>query len=219
MQRSDLSVGDKVLFGSRRGEETLGEIVKLNPSRAKVRTLEDRGRVRHSATGAVWTVPYSLISRAPTDAKPQEKVAPEERGIRDYSRQSSDFAKGDRVKFEGRAGKMHTGTVLRVNKRTVSVTPDDGRVHYWRVAPSILRKEGESAPVVPVTTRTEDEILNELRRIENALSPENLYCDGERSHYQARIVASRLRKEQKQLHRELGRVPTDTEIWGVRFAV
>jgi len=180
-----------------------------------VKTLEDRGRRRTSTAGAVWTVPYSLISRAPTDAKPQEKVAPEERGVRDYSRQSSDFAKGDRVKFEGRAGKLVTGTVLRVNKRSVSIEPDDGRVRYWRVAPSMLRKVGETAPVVPVTTRTEEEILNDLRSIECQLSPENLYCDGERSNYQARIIASRLRAQQKKLIRELGRTPTDHEVWGI----
>lgn len=219
MLRSELSVGDKVLFGSRRGEETLGEIVKLNPRRAKVKTLEDRGRRRTSTAGAVWTVPYSLIQPAPTDAKPQEKVAPEERGHRDFSRQTTDFAKGDRVWFEGRAGKKVTGTVIRVNKRSVSVEPDDARTRYWRVAPYMLRKEGDTTPVREQTKRSEEEILNDLRRIEAQLEPENLYCDGERSHYQARIIANRLRAQQKKLIRELGRVPTDEEIWGVSFAV
>jgi hypothetical protein len=219
MQRSDLSVGDKVIFGSRRGEETLGEIVKLNPRRAKVRTLEDRGRVRHSTTGAVWTVPYSLISKAPEGAKPQEKAAPEERGVRDFGRQAADFKKGDRVKFEDRVGKIITGTVIRVNQRSVSVEPDDGRSRYWRVAPSMLRREGETVPVRPVTKRTEEEILRDLSTVECNLSPENLTCDGELPRYQVQRRYSKLMAEKRALIRELGREPTDQEIWGVSFAV
>lgn len=51
----------RVIFGRNHGEKTLGEVVKFNPSRAKVRTLENRGDGRGSVVGATWTVPYSLM--------------------------------------------------------------------------------------------------------------------------------------------------------------
>lgn len=57
-------VGMKVVFGRGNGEQTLGEIVKINPAKAKVRTLESRGNGRGSAVGTVWSVPYSLMKPA-----------------------------------------------------------------------------------------------------------------------------------------------------------
>lgn len=56
------NVGDIVRFGRPNGELTLGKIIKLNPTKAKVETLESRGTGRAAAAGAVWTVPYSLMS-------------------------------------------------------------------------------------------------------------------------------------------------------------
>lgn len=57
-------VGMKVFFGRGNGEKTLGEIVKINPTKAKVKTLQTRGNGRGSNVGAVWTVPYSLMHPA-----------------------------------------------------------------------------------------------------------------------------------------------------------
>jgi hypothetical protein len=54
----------KVVFGRGNGEKTLGEIVKINPTKAKVKTLESRGNGRGSDIGSVWTVPYSLMQPA-----------------------------------------------------------------------------------------------------------------------------------------------------------
>lgn len=62
MKIQDAHVGMKVMFGRPNGEQTLGEIIKINPSKAKVRTLESRGNGRGSDAGAVWTVPYSLMT-------------------------------------------------------------------------------------------------------------------------------------------------------------
>lgn len=64
MTRDQFHVGQKVIFGRGRGEQTLGEIVKLNPTKAKVKTLESRGNGRGAVVGAVWTVPYSLMRDA-----------------------------------------------------------------------------------------------------------------------------------------------------------
>ncbi len=55
-------LGMMVRFGRPNGEQTLGKIVKLNPTKAKVETVEHRGS--KSPAGAVWTVPYSLMTAA-----------------------------------------------------------------------------------------------------------------------------------------------------------
>jgi len=68
MIQSEARVGMKVYFGRERGEKTLGEIVKVNPAKAKVKTLEARGM--RGAAGVVWSVPYEMMTTAPADAKP-----------------------------------------------------------------------------------------------------------------------------------------------------
>jgi len=65
MLRENCKVGMKVVFGRGNGEKTLGEIVKINPRKCKVKTLQDRGR--NSPAGAVWNVPYSLMTPAEVD--------------------------------------------------------------------------------------------------------------------------------------------------------
>lgn len=62
MLREHFSVGMRVVFGRGNGEKTIGEIVKLNPTKAKVKTLEARGNGRGSMPGTVWSVPYSLMT-------------------------------------------------------------------------------------------------------------------------------------------------------------
>lgn len=57
-----MRVGDKVMFGRRFGEKTLGEVVKVNRTRVKVKQLEARGTMRDYPIGTVWTVPFALCS-------------------------------------------------------------------------------------------------------------------------------------------------------------
>ncbi len=57
-------IGMRVYFGRANGEQTLGEIVKLNFAKAKVKTLEARGYGRGGSTGAVWGVPYTMMTAA-----------------------------------------------------------------------------------------------------------------------------------------------------------
>jgi len=52
----------RVIFGRPNGEKTLGEVVKINPKRIKIRTLEDRGQ--RSVEGSVWSAPAALLERA-----------------------------------------------------------------------------------------------------------------------------------------------------------
>ncbi|MCZ2342634.1 MAG: hypothetical protein LC104_12710 [Bacteroidales bacterium] len=58
MQREQAHVGLLVVFGMPGEEQTLGQIVKLNPARAKIETLESRaGR----PVGTRFNVPYALM--------------------------------------------------------------------------------------------------------------------------------------------------------------
>lgn len=70
MLASECRIGQKVYFGRPNGEKTLGEIVKLNPSKAKVKTLQNRGD--HYQAGMVWSVPYSIMT--PADGTATEKL-------------------------------------------------------------------------------------------------------------------------------------------------
>lgn len=58
---NECKVGMVVEFGRENGEWTRGEIIKINPSKAKVRTLESRGKSRGGFEGSVWAVPYSMM--------------------------------------------------------------------------------------------------------------------------------------------------------------
>ena len=137
LTKSDFSVGDVVLFGRSSGEQTRGEIVKLNGKSAKVRTLEVRGAVKVRAAGGEWRVPYSLL------------------------------------------------------------TPTDG------------------APASPAAKRPDAEIISDLQRVESALSPENLHCDGEISRSAAARKARVLNGQRRSLVKELGREPSTSELWGL----
>ncbi len=51
----------------------------------------------------------------------------------------SQFHVGDKVSWDGKDGIVHTGVIIRLNQKTVSVkTGDEG---YWNVSPQFLRKE------------------------------------------------------------------------------
>lgn len=64
MNRSDAKPYMKVVFGRENGEKTLAEIIKINPKRAKCRTLEHRGWGRGSTPGTIWNVDYNLLRPA-----------------------------------------------------------------------------------------------------------------------------------------------------------
>jgi hypothetical protein len=64
MERHEARFDMIVVFGRHHGEKTLGQIVKLNPSKARVKTLEQRGSVRVKDEGQIWGVPYSLMRPA-----------------------------------------------------------------------------------------------------------------------------------------------------------
>jgi hypothetical protein len=76
MIHADCYVGMRVYFGRGQGQKTLGVVEKLNPTKAKVRTLEERGNGRASGVGVVWSVPYSMMAAAPGEQNRTTHVAP-----------------------------------------------------------------------------------------------------------------------------------------------
>jgi len=65
MDISEIKVGQVVFFGRGRGEQTKGEVIKVNRKSVGVRTLENRGS--KSEAGAKWKVHPSLITLADED--------------------------------------------------------------------------------------------------------------------------------------------------------
>lgn len=61
MKKQDCREGMKVIFGRGNGEKTLAKVVRCNPKRVKVKTLESRGG---KAAGENWNVPYSILEEA-----------------------------------------------------------------------------------------------------------------------------------------------------------
>lgn len=58
MERSELKPGMVILFGRAHGEQTLGEVVKVNPTTVKVKQLESRGTLKDHPIGTIWKVPF-----------------------------------------------------------------------------------------------------------------------------------------------------------------
>lgn len=52
-----------------------------------------------------------------------------------------EYKKGDRVSFEDKHGRKITGTIDRVNQKSVSIIQEGERLATWRVHPSFLTKE------------------------------------------------------------------------------
>ena len=66
MNRLDAHVGMLVVFG-RDNELTRGKIMKLNPTRARVESLEQRGE---QPSGSRFNVPYFLMRSVEDDQAP-----------------------------------------------------------------------------------------------------------------------------------------------------
>lgn len=70
--------------------------------------------------------------------------------------------------------------------------------------------------IVPnAVKRTEAEILADFRRVESALSPENLTCDGELPRSQWLAKSRQLEAERSRLIAELGREPSLKELYNL----
>lgn len=72
----ECKIGMTVEFGRGNGEWTTAEIVKINPKKAVVKTLETRGRGRGGFVGAEWSVPYSMMRPVMRPATPSKDSPP-----------------------------------------------------------------------------------------------------------------------------------------------
>ena len=135
------------------------------------------------------------------------------------------FKVGDQVVFGRPNGERTRGTVVRVNRKSLSIEQAEVRGlkrhravgTKWRVHPSLVQHANGAAPA-PSAKRPDSVILSDLQSIESRLSPENLHWDGERSPAQARAAERRLNAEKRRLLAELGRAPTATFKVGDRVA-
>ena len=113
MNRADLSVGERVEFGT--NKIRVGTVVKLNPKKAVVDVDNDGG----------WRVPYSNLrlngSKNGVETAPIVPTAPY------IPATNSDLTVGDRVVFGRRNGRKHLGKVLALNAMSVRVVSDEGR--------------------------------------------------------------------------------------------
>ena len=126
-------VGDLVLFGRENGEKTAGRIVGLNEKTVKVEQTEARGG---RPVGTVWRVAPSFIyplegkaalpSLAPLLALPPMPGAAKPA-----------FRIGQRATFTAK-GRTVTGTIVRVNTKTITLEDCDDGSRGWRVSPGML---------------------------------------------------------------------------------
>jgi hypothetical protein len=126
-------VGDTVLFGRENGEKTEGRVVGINPKSVKVEQTDARGG---RPVGTVWRVAPSFIyplegkialpSLAPLPAVPPMPGAAKPA-----------FRVGQRATFSGK-GRTVTGTIVRVNTKTVTLEDCDDGSRGWRVSPGML---------------------------------------------------------------------------------
>jgi len=75
-----------------------------------------------------------------------------------------EFSIGDRVTFKPECGHEITGTVVRLNRKSVTVVGSDG--HQWRVSPSFLKKVSGENTVEDVKVAGAVISLDEHRRRE-----------------------------------------------------
>ena len=126
-------LGDTVLFGREHGEKTLGKVIGINPKTVKVEQAEARGG---RPVGTVWRVAPSFVyplegKAALPSLAPLVAIPP----MPGKARPS--FRIGQRVSFNAK-GRTVTGTVVRVNEKTVTVEDCDDGSRGWRVSPGML---------------------------------------------------------------------------------
>lgn len=73
----DFKAGDKVIFGRRHGEQTIGRVVRVNRRSLTVEQLEARGTLRDYPVGTKWKVSRALVRLAEeAEAAPAKAATP-----------------------------------------------------------------------------------------------------------------------------------------------
>jgi len=131
---------------------------------------------------------------------------------------------GMKVSFGRPNGEKTIGIVKKVNQKSVKIEQTEIRGRQKTHSIGTVWTVGKSAKLItiipdgavfPATrpSRSDAKIIAELQRIECALSPENLTCDGELSRTAVRRRYTTLNSEKRTLIAELGREPTFDELW------
>lgn len=186
----DFNVGDKVLFGRGRGEKTLGTVVKVNRAKLKVRQDEARGQRRDYKVGSVWTVPPSLCQKVGTGGE-----------VVTLTLKAGQTVAYDDFCWQKGADAPILGVVTRVGATSYEVY---GGGRFRDLTPD---------QVQTAVRRDDAAIVSECMGVYSGLSPENLWCDGERSRSQAQAAAARLNRALRALGREAGRKITEDECY------
>ena len=211
------AVGDLVLFGRDSGEKTLGKIKKVNPTRYKVEQLESRGTFRTYRVGTIWTVPEELMVPAPGQSAATPVVEPPVAPWAPFHQKKPEvktlnFKVGDVVTFRGPYSTQIVATVEKVNVATLKAKEASGKT--WRVHPALCTPHTGVAPVAAPKRDVKD-IYHDILSCYAALSPENLYCDGECSRAQAMARGRTIKARLKALETEMGRKISEDEAYSV----
>lgn len=163
--------GQKIYFGRNHGEKTLGEVVKVNRTTAKVKQLESRGTMRSYAVGTIWTVPFSLCSAAPSDAAP----APSDDA-------SALQAEVDRLRRENEALKRNqaqreVAAQFPATKRADAAILNDINRVYSALSPENLTCDGElrGRAVQAKAFRLRGELKNLFRELGRTVSEDEAW--------------------------------------------
>lgn len=189
MQKSEVKVGMRVVFGRDRGQQSTGTVTKVNRTRAKVQVDSPRGS---RTTAGVWNVPFSLL-------RPE--------GV---SEETPKYRVGQAIKVPaynyGRSREeLISGVVVKAVGGFYEVLLATGRT---KLAPY--------ADAQPCPPRSEEEIMGSIRQMYSSLSPENLSCDGELTATQTARRARKYRRCLRALETELGRRVGEMEAYGYR---
>lgn len=216
---TNFKVGDKVLFGRGLGEKTLGEILKVNSVKLKVKQLEARGTMRDYKIGTIWTVPPSLCEFA--SAQRATILTP----LVELPRMvpaTVAFKVGDKVAFNGPHKRTILGTVDSIGPKNIMVL-EHGKLGKWKVPPMMLRawsgadapaeKAGATVAAQVKAKRPDVVIMRDIMGVYGDLSPENLSWDGERSRSEMNAAARYLNAKLRGLFTEIGRHVSEDQAY------
>ena len=195
---SDFKVGDKVYFGRRQGEQTLGTVIKVNPTTLKVRQEESRGTMKSHPIGTPWTVPFMLASKVgETAVSPAPVVA-----------DALTLKVGQTVEYTGFSWTAKGDTTLQ---GVVTKLGQGAYEVYGNGRTQVLQHD----KVKPVAKRDFATVKDVIGGVYGSLSPENLTCDGELPRAQVESRRAQLHRALKALFIEAGREVTESEAFGL----
>lgn len=189
---SDFKVGDKVIFGRSHGEQTEGTVVKVNPTKLKVRQDESRGSMRSHPVGSIWGVPPSLCRKVGQTATPVANALT--------------LTVGQTVEYVGFSWAAKGNAVV---KGVITKVGHDAYEVYGEGRTQVLSHTAVKA----VSKRAFDVVKAQITGCYDSLSPENLTCDGERPRSQVQIIQAQLNRALKALFIEAGRKLDEGECY------